>query len=189
MITLNLLPIKEDLKYKKQLKQFVFFVIVILLIIAGNVVFYSHHSALVEQQRVKVRKLQKIVKEYLKVLGNIKKEEKKREEFLKRIDAINSLEKLRKNLLKTLNEINKQIPHKTWLVSLVKKGNTIELEGGASSYENVTRFAHSLKAQANTFSKVEITEVHSETYSLEQQGSKFKQKLKYLAFKINCTLK
>ena len=121
MITLNLLPIKEGLKYRKQLKHFMLFSIVIILIVVSNVVFYSHHSTLVEEQKLKVNKLQKDVDKYKNLLGNLKKEKKKREAFLRRIEAINSLEKLRKNLLKMLDEVNRQIPHKTWLISLDKR--------------------------------------------------------------------
>ncbi len=189
MITLNLLPIKEGLKHKKQLKQFMLFLVVIILIIAGNVVFYLHHSTLVEQQRLKVNKLSKDVKQYKDLLGDIKKENKKREDFLRRIDAIHSLEKLKKNLLKTLDEINKQIPDKTWLTVLNKKGNKIELIGGAASYDNVTRFVASLMGQGNTFSKVEIKEIHSETYNGKVKQGKYSQALKYIAFKLDCVLK
>ena len=189
MITLNLLPIKEGLKYRKQLKSLMLFLVVIILIVVANIIFYSHHSDLATEQRLKVNKLQKDVDKYKNLLGNLKKEKKKREAFLRRIEAINSLEKLRKNLLKILDEINRQIPHKTWLLSLNKKENKIELSGGASSYENVTRFAHSLKGQSNTFSKIEIIEVHSETYSGKVSTGKYKQKLKFLAFRIDCLLK
>jgi type IV pilus assembly protein PilN len=189
MITLNLLPIKEGLKYRKQLKEFTLFFAIIILIIVANVVFYTRHSTLVEEQQVTVNKLEKDIEQYKNLLGDLKKEQTKREAFLRRINSINSLEKLRKNLLKILNEVNKQIPHKTWLITLDKKGNVMKLTGGASSYENVTRFAHSLKAQANTFSKVEITEVHSENYTGKVSANKFNQKLKYLAFKIDCLLK
>jgi len=189
MITLNLLPIKEGLKYRKQLKHLMLFSIVIILIITANVVFYSHHSTLVEQQQVKVDKLQKDVEKYKNLLGNLKKEKKKREAFLRRIEAINSLEKLRKNLLKMLDEVNRQIPHKTWLVKLDKKGSKLQLEGGASSYENATRFANSLKGQTNTFEKVETMETHSENYTGKVSSGKYKQKLKYFAFKIDCLLK
>ena len=189
MITLNLLPIKEGLKYRKQLKHLMLFSIVIILIFIANIVFYSHHSDLVQQQQLKVNKLQKDVNKYTSLLGNLKKEKKKRVVFLKRIKAINSLEKLRKDLLKMLDEINRQIPHKTWLVSLNKKGLKLELEGGASSYENATRFANSLKGQTNTFSKVETVETHLENYSGKVNSGKYKQKLKYFAFKIDCLLK
>ncbi len=189
MITLNLLPIKEGLKYKKQLKQFMLFLVVIILIITGNIVFYLHHNTLVEQQRLKVNKLQKDVNQYKNLLGDLKKEKKKREEFLRRINAINALEKLKKNLLKTLDEINRQIPDKTWLIVLDKKNNKIELKGGAASYDNVTRFVASLMGQGNIFSKVEIKEIHSETYTGKLKQGKYTQALKYIAFKIDCVLK
>lgn len=189
MITLNLLPIKEGLKYRKQLKQFMLFLVVIILIITGNIIFYLHHNTLVEQQSLKVNKLQKDVDQYKNLLGDLKKEKKKREEFLRRINAINALENLKKNLLKTLDEINRQIPDKTWLLVLNKKDNKIELEGGAASYDNVTRFVASLMGQGNTFSKVEIKEIHSETYSGKVKQGKYAQTLKYIAFKIDCLLK
>jgi len=189
MITLNLLPIKESLKYRRQLKQFILFVVVMILIVVANIVFYMHHKDLVERQKLKVAKLKKDIEQYKNLLGNLKKEKKKREEFLRRIEAINSLEKLKKNLLKVLDEINKQIPDKTWLTVLEKKGNKIYLEGGAASYDNVTRFVSSLMGQGNMFSKVEIKEVHSENYRASNKKLKYKQDLKYIAFKIDCTLK
>jgi len=189
MITLNLLPIKEGLKYRKQLKQFMLFLIMIILIITGNVVFYLHHSTLVEQQALKVNKLKKDIEQYKNLLGDLKKEKKKRESFLRRIDAISSLEKLKKNLLKILDELNGQIPDKTWLVSLVKTGKKINLVGGSASYDNVTRFVSALIGLSNIFAKVEIKEIHSETYNGAAKRGKFNQSLKYIAFKIDCVLK
>jgi type IV pilus assembly protein PilN len=186
MIKLNLLPIREEQKRNKLIQQFILFVVVIILIFATNIVFYQYHSDALETQHEIVTKLQKDIDKYKNLLGDLKKEKDKKTEFLQRIDAINSLEALRQNLLRVLDEMNKQIPHKTWITELKKQGAQIILSGGASSFEDVSTFAHSLKGESKYFKKVDIKNVRLE--ELKDKNINVVGTPRIVLFEIVCTL-
>ncbi|MBN2693711.1 PilN domain-containing protein [bacterium] len=186
MIKLNLLPIREEQKRNKLIQQFIFFVVVIILIFAANIVFYTLHSDAFDTQKIVVSKLQQDVDKYKNLLGDLKKEKDKKTEFLQRIDAINSLESLRQNLLRVLDELNKQIPHKTWLTELKKQGTQLILTGGASSFEDVSTFAHSLKGESKYFKRVDIKNVQLE--DIKDKSTNVVGTPRIVLFEIVCTL-
>lgn len=185
MIRLNLLPIKEEQKRIQQIRELVFITAIIAGVLVGNFMFYQYHQEMVDTQQKIVSDLRKVVQTAEKeVKKKLDKETKRNKEYLERIDAINSLEKLRKGLLKMLDEVNKQIPHKTWISELVKKGNLLTLNGGAGSFEEVSTFAHALKGETRYFKKVEIKDARQETKEEKGQG-----KVNYISFEIVCDLK
>ena len=186
MIKLNLLPIKEELKYKRLLRSFVFFNVILLLILIAHFFYYNRNAEVVSDQRKIVSKLDSDVTKYKRLLGDIEKEKKKREEALRRIDAINSLDDLRHTLLKTLNEVNESIPNKTWISNLKKSGNKLVIKGGADSYDSVTKFARSLKGKTDIFVSLDMKDVHTEIF---RDTKKIKQEVKFLAYEFNCVIK
>ncbi len=62
----------------------------------------------------------------------------------------------------------------------------INLEGGADSYDSVTKFARSLKSKSDLFRSLEMKDVHSKRYSGKE---KIKREVKYLYYDFKCTLK
>jgi type IV pilus assembly protein PilN len=186
MITLNLLPIKEELKYKKLLRGFILFNFILILILVAHFFYYQHNEDIISKQEQIVNQLRKDVAKYKSVLGDLAKEKKKSEEAIRRIDAINSLDDLRHTLLRVLNTVNESIPNKTWIVNMEKQGNKLHIQGGSDSYDNVTKFARSLKAKTDLFVSLEMKDVHSENY---KETTGVKQQVKYLSYEFNLVLK
>lgn len=131
------------------------------VLLGGLFLFYFYHSWQTqlndENNRIKQLRAQKTDLEQIKL--QVESFEKQRTVLQQRVATIEQLQRDRTGGQELLDEVANTVSRaeNLWLVSMTKKGTTINLEGAAASINSVANFITALK-RSGYFQKVEIKE-------------------------------
>lgn len=131
------------------------------LLLGGLFLFYFYHSWQTqlndENNRIKQLRAQKTDLEQIKL--QVESFEKQRTVLQQRVATIEQLQRDRTGGQELLDAVANTVSRaeNLWLVSMTKKGTTINLEGAAASINSVANFITALK-RSGYFQKVEIKE-------------------------------
>jgi len=131
------------------------------VLLGGLFLFYFYHSWQTqlndENNRIKQLRAQKTDLEQIKL--QVEAFEKQRTVLQQRVATIEQLQRDRTGGQELLDEVANTVSRaeNLWLVSMTKKGTTINLEGAAASINSVANFITALK-RSGYFQKVEIKE-------------------------------
>jgi Tfp pilus assembly protein PilN len=131
------------------------------VLLGGLFLFYFYHSWQTqlndENNRIKQLRSQKTELEQIKL--QVESFEKQKTVLQQRVATIEQLQRDRTGGQELLDEVANTVSRaeNLWLVSMTKKGTTINLEGAAASINSVANFITALK-RSGYFQKVEIKE-------------------------------
>ena len=131
------------------------------VLLGGLFLFYFYHSLQTqlndENNRIKQLRAQKTDLEQIKL--QVESFEKQRTVLQQRVATIEQLQRDRTGGQELLDEVANTVSRaeNLWLVSMTKKGTTVNLEGAAASINSVANFITALK-RSGYFQKVEIKE-------------------------------
>lgn len=131
------------------------------VLLGGLFLFYFYHSWQTqlndENNRIKQLRAQKTDLEQIKL--QVESFEKQRTVLQQRVATIEQLQRDRTGGQELLDAVANTVSRaeNLWLVSMTKKGTTINLEGAAASINSVANFITALK-RSGYFQKVEIKE-------------------------------
>lgn len=131
------------------------------VLLGGLFLFYFYHSWQTqlndENNRIKQLRAQKTELEQIKV--QVESFEKQKTVLQQRVATIEQLQRDRTAGQELLDQVANTVSRaeNLWLVSMTKKGTTINLEGAAASINSVANFITALK-RSGFFQKVEIKE-------------------------------
>jgi len=131
------------------------------VLLGGLFLFYFYHSWQTqlydENNRIKQLRAQKTDLEQIKL--QVEAFEKQKTVLQQRVATIEQLQRDRTGGQELLDEVANTVSRaeNLWLVSMTKKGTTINLEGAAASINSVANFITALK-RSGYFQKVEIKE-------------------------------
>ena len=131
------------------------------VLLGGLFLFYFYHSWQTqlndENNRIKQLRAQKTDLEQIKL--QVESFEKQRTVLQQRVATIEQLQRDRTGGQELLDEVANTVSRaeNLWLVSMTKKGTTVNLEGAAASINSVANFITALK-RSGYFQKVEIKE-------------------------------
>ncbi|MBN1635397.1 MAG: PilN domain-containing protein [Deltaproteobacteria bacterium] len=174
MVTINLLPIKSELRRKALIEHIMLLVLCIVLIFIG--MGFMQNSVKREretlQQEIVTTKLeiQKVTKE----AGEIEQFKKRKQELERKLEIISELNTKKTGPVEVLDQISLIIPEKTWINSLNNNGQNLVLEGLAVDNPTIATFMKRLQS-SEYFNDVELI-------LAQQDGSNHK-------FVIKCKIK
>ena len=131
------------------------------VLLGGLFLFYFYHSWQTqlndENNRIKQLRAQKTELEQIKV--QVESFEKQKTVLQQRVATIEQLQRDRTGGQELLDQVANTVSRaeNLWLVSMTKKGTTINLEGAAASINSVANFITALK-RSGYFQKIEIKE-------------------------------
>jgi type IV pilus assembly protein PilN len=131
------------------------------VLLGGLFLFYFYHSWQTqlndENNRIKQLRAQKTELEQIKL--QVESFEKQKTVLQQRVATIEQLQRDRTGGQELLDQVANTVSRaeNLWLVSMTKKGTTINLEGAAASINSVANFITALK-RSGYFQKVEIKE-------------------------------
>lgn len=146
------------------------------LLLGGLFLFYFYHSWQTqlndENNRIKQLRAQKTDLEQIKL--QVESFEKQRTVLQQRVATIEQLQRDRTGGQELLDAVANTVSRaeNLWLVSMTKKGTTINLEGAAASINSVANFITALK-RSGYFQKVEIKESKQDEKNLAFQTFTF----------------
>lgn len=155
MVTINLLPIKAELRRKALIQHVVVLGICLVLAVAvlGGVQTSIKHRRDTLQQDITDTKLE-IQKLTIKA-GEIEDFKKRKQELERKLDIIKQLNAEKAGPVQMLDELSLLIPEKVWLKSLNNTGDKLVLEGGAVDNTVIAEFMKKLQGSQH-FSDVEL---------------------------------
>lgn len=131
------------------------------VLLGGLFLFYFYHSWQTqlndENNRIKQLRAQKTELEQIKM--QVEAFEKQKTVLQQRVATIEQLQRGRTGGQELLDQVANTVSRaeNLWLVSMTKRGNTVNLEGAAASINSVANFITALK-RSGYFQKVEIKE-------------------------------
>ena len=155
MVTINLLPIKAELRRKALISQLA---ILGISIIALVVVLGAFHETLkirrdnlqqdITDTRIEIQKL-------TVQAGEIEVFKKHKQELERKLDIIKDLNNKKAGTVQMLDELSMLIPEKVWIRSLNNTGGKLVLEGLAVDNTVIAEFMKKLQA-SQQFDEVEL---------------------------------
>lgn len=131
------------------------------VVLGGLFLFYFYHSWQTqladETKRIKTLQAQKTELEQIKL--QVEAFEKQKQVLQQRVSTIEQLQRDRTGGQELLDEVANTVSRaeNLWLLTLTKKGSTVNLEGAAASINSVANFITALK-RSGYFTKIEIKE-------------------------------
>jgi Tfp pilus assembly protein PilN len=131
------------------------------VVLGGLFLFYFYHSWQTqladETKRIKTLQAQKTELEQIKL--QVEAFEKQKQVLQQRVSTIEQLQRDRTGGQELLDEVANTVSRaeNLWLITMTKKGSTVNLEGAAASVNSVANFITALK-RSGYFAKIEIKE-------------------------------
>lgn len=146
MTRINLLPWREA-RRKEQDKQLLSIGIFAWMLM-GLVVFYAHYhmTGLIEVQNGRNKYLQDEIVKLNAILEEIKDIKRRRRELIERMKVIYKLQADRTKMVNMMDELVRALPEGVYYVSLIQKGNRIQLKGVAQSNARVAALMRNFEA-------------------------------------------
>lgn len=146
MSRINLLPWREEQRKDLQKNFFISLGIVAVfsILIWGLIHFYYVQK--IDRQNKRLHLIQSHIKLLDKRIEEIRKLEKEKDNLLERMEAIEGLQVNRPLIVRFFDELVKSLPDGVSVISVVQKGNSIEIKGVAESNARVSSFMRNLDA-------------------------------------------
>lgn len=170
MAKINLLPWREA--YRKEKKE-QFIAILVGVFVLSAVLAYAWISSVesaIENQNSRNRLLETEIAALEKQVQEIAELKKVRDDLLARIKVIQDLEGTRPVIVRYFDDLVRAVPDGVHLNSVVRRGNTISLEGIAESTNRVSSFMRNLD-QSDWFTSPNLTSVTAAPAEGEQANS------------------
>jgi type IV pilus assembly protein PilN len=174
MVTINLLPIKAELRRKTLIQHLIVLGVCVLVLVIGLGAIQGsikYRKDILQQDIVSTKvEIQKLT---IKA-GEIEDFKKRKQELERKLDIIKDLNTKKMGPVQMLDELSILIPEKAWIKSLNNTGNKLVLEGTAIDDTVIADFMKKLQGSQH-FTDVELV-------IAEQEGLNHK-------FVIQCKIK
>src|ERR1700720_4401150 len=146
------------------------------VLLGGLFLFYFYHSWQTqlndENKRIQQLQAQKTDLEQIKI--QVEAFEKQKVVLQQRVNTIEQLQRDRTGAQELLDQVANTVSRaeNLWLMSLSKKGTTLQIDGAAASLNSVANFITALK-RSGYFQKVEIKEAKQDDKNLNVQTFNF----------------
>lgn len=160
MITINLLPVREE-RRKASARQFLLVVgVAIAASAALSVVHYGWYRSEVTADKEAAQRIQKEIDGYAPQLAQVEKFRAAKADIEKKLKVIDDLSVARSGPVHLFDEIATHMPDRMWLTQLEVKGQTLTVEGVSLDNELVALFLTAMNASPY-FEKVELLETQA----------------------------
>jgi len=162
MITINLLPVREERKKAEALNH-AFLAIVCVVVACGAVFMYN--SALerkIEDRRAQVASLQKQAEKYKSQLSEVESFKKQKKSIEEKLNVINDLNRSRSGPVRMMDELAIRTPKTIWIKELNAEGGVITMKGVGLNNEVVAEYLSTLGA-SEYFSDVTLETIKRAT--------------------------
>lgn len=177
MAKINLLPWRAE---RRQALQRQFLVVLAGMAILGGLLVFAadrYVNAKIEHQNGRNAYLKQHIAELDRQVKEIRELEKRRAELLERMEVIQGLQGRRPMIVRIFDETVRTLPDGTYFLSMVRKGELIQLKGKAESNNRVSSLMRRLDG-SQWFRQPNLTSV-SAAPDFGEQGSNFE-----LSYKI-----
>jgi type IV pilus assembly protein PilN len=161
MVTINLLPIKAELRRKALIQHVVVLGLFLVLLVLG----LGAMQTSITYRRDNLQKEIVDTKEEIKALtikaGEIEDFKKRKQELERKLDIIKELNTKKSGPVQMLDEISLIVPDKVWIKSMNIAANKVVLDGGAIDSTVIAEFMKKLQSSEH-FSDVELVLVEQE---------------------------
>ncbi|MEA2102766.1 MAG: PilN domain-containing protein [Thermodesulfobacteriota bacterium] len=155
MVTINLLPIKSQLRQKALIEHISLIVLCILFIVTG----LGFYQSSVQQQRsdikAEIASTKMEIKKLTVVAGEIEQFKKRKQALERKLEIIQSLNKEKTAKVEILDQVSIVIPEKAWITSMNNKGKGLVMEGVALDNPTIATFMKKLQ-RSEYFNHVEL---------------------------------
>ncbi len=146
MAKINLLPWRQA--YREQKKREFLGIIVAVFIVAGLSAYawIANVQGQIDNQNARNRLLDQEIAKLDAQVKEISELKKVRDDLLARIKVIQDLEGTRPVIVRYFDEFARAVPDGVYVTYLERKGNSMEIQGVAESYNRVASFMRNLDA-------------------------------------------
>jgi|Deesub1362B_J571_1020462.scaffolds.fasta_scaffold00273_16 type IV pilus assembly protein PilN len=158
MIRINLIPVKKKKKRPKPVPNYIVggTIFTVVVIIVAVFITYNIRAEITSLKNTKARNEQRLA-ELRKKLKELKNYERLVEDVKKKKEIIIQLRKNQAIPVKVLDELSRKLPDSVWFKRLEVKGKKVVIEGLAFTNTDIVMFVDKLK-RSDVFSSVFLVE-------------------------------
>jgi type IV pilus assembly protein PilN len=145
MVTINLLPIKAELRLNAIIQHVVVFAVCIGLVIVGLGILQATKKAEKAQVEDDIAKTQNQIKNLQMEAAEIEKIKKRSNELKAKRDVINNLSLQKTEPVEVLDELSQLMPEKAWIKSYNNSGDKVVIDGVAVDNTIIAEFMKRLQ--------------------------------------------
>jgi type IV pilus assembly protein PilN len=177
MITINLLPVRENRKKEAERRTLLVAGAVVVGTLLVILVVHAIISAKISNVNDQIRSTQADLDKLNKVIGDVSAFKKSKEDIQKKLDVIHDLEASRGGPVHILDELASKLPEKIWLTALTEENGSLTLQGTSIDNETIATYMTRL-GQSPYLKDIE----------LERSELKEGQSVKLNEFTIRCSV-
>lgn len=155
MVTINLLPIKAELRQRALVEH----ILVLIICLVATFVVLGFVQGAVKQQREdlhgEIAQTKVEIKKLTAIAGEIEQFKKQRQELERKLEIISDLNTQKTGPVEMLDQLSIIIPEKAWIKSLNNTGHSLVLQGSAVDNPTIATFMKRLQASPY-FADVEL---------------------------------
>lgn len=174
MVTINLLPVKAELRLNAIIQHVIVFAVCVGIIVVGLGILQGTMKREKTSIESDIQTTQVQIKELKVKAEEIEKVKKRRVELEKKLQVINDLSIQKTGPVEVLDELSMLIPEKAWISSFTNTGEKVVLDGTAVDNTIIAEFMKRLQGSKH-YTDVELV-------LSEQEGLNHK-------FVIQCKIK
>jgi len=151
MIKINLLPYQKAAKVRRQQTmeaQFLLAGIVFVVVVSALGFFWWELNQKVAELTSNRDSMTKQLDVLKKKVQEVQDAEKKKKMVDSKIAIIAQLKKNQQGPVHVLDELSRHLPDRVWLVSLIQKGETFDLDGRATTNFEIVDYVNNLKTSS-----------------------------------------
>jgi len=144
MITINLLPIREERKKAEAINHAFLAVVCVVVACVAVIIYNSRLELKIEERRAQVASLQKQAEKYKSQLSEVESFKKQKKSIEEKLNVIRDLNRSRSGPVRMMDELAIRTPKTIWIKELNAERGVITMKGVGLNNEVVAEYLSSL---------------------------------------------
>ncbi|MBN8226228.1 PilN domain-containing protein [Corallococcus macrosporus] len=144
MIRINLLPVRAVKKREMGRQILALYAAVLIAAVVGNYFWFADRDGELERTKQGIAQTRAKIAELEKVIGEVTNINARKAEVEKKLAVLDTLRKGRNGPVRMLDALSSAMPKKVWLKDFVEASNSVTINGGAVSHDEVAELMRGL---------------------------------------------
>ncbi|WP_375761253.1 PilN domain-containing protein [Corallococcus exercitus] len=144
MIRINLLPVRAVKKREMGRQILALYAAVLIAAVVGNYFWFADRDGELERTKQGIVQTRAKIAELEKVIGEVTNINARKAEVEKKLAVLDTLRKGRNGPVRMLDALSSAMPKKVWLKDFVEAANSVTINGGAVSHDEVAELMRGL---------------------------------------------
>jgi type IV pilus assembly protein PilN len=144
MIRINLLPVRAVKKREMGRQVLALYAAVLLIAVVGNYFWFADRDGELQKANQGIAQTRAKIAELEKVIGEVTNINARKLEVEKKLAVLDALRKGRSGPVRMMDALSSAMPKKVWLKDFTESSNSVVINGGAVSHDEVAELMRGL---------------------------------------------